>query len=67
MNEMFYYISLDFSFSFTTVNLDDVGALSIGTILNALIILMLSLNCSIMLFDQGRVIYFYLKRFYFHR
>ena len=67
MNEMFYYISLDFSFSFTTVNLDDVAALSIGTILNALIILMLSLNCSIMLFDQGRVIYFYLKRFYFHR
>ena len=67
MNEMFYYISLDVSFSFTNFNSDDVAALSIGTILNALIIFMLTLNCSIMLFDQGRVIYFYLKRFYFHR
>ena len=41
MNEMFYYICLDVSFSFTTVNSDKVSALTIGSVLNVLIISML--------------------------
>jgi hypothetical protein len=45
MNEMFYYISLDVSFSFTTINSDEVSAITIGSVLNVIIISMLSLNC----------------------
>ena len=45
MNEMFYYISLDVSFSFTTINSDEVSAIIIGSVLNVIIISMLSLNC----------------------
>ena len=51
MNEMFYYISLDVSFSFTTINSDEVSAITIGSVLNVIIISMLSLNCSILIFD----------------
>ncbi len=51
MNEMFYYILLDISFSFTNFNPDDNSSLTIGSVFVALVILMLTLNCSIMLFD----------------
>jgi hypothetical protein len=51
MNEMLYYICLDVSFSLTTVNSDEVSALQIGSVFKVLIISMLTLNCSIMLFD----------------
>lgn len=64
MNEMFYSILLGVSFSFTELNTNDAAAYMIGSVFNSLIILMLSLNFSTMLFDQGRTIYFNFKRFY---
>ena len=51
INEIFNFISLNVSFSFTTVNSNDGAALKIGSVFNALIIFMLTSNCSIMLFD----------------
>jgi hypothetical protein len=48
MNEVFYYISLDFSFSFTFINSDE-EAKNIGYFLNVVVITMLALNCIIML------------------
>ncbi len=67
LNEMLYYILLDASFSFTELNSDEAAAYTIGSVFNALIIIMLTLNCSIMLFDQGKIIYLYIKRFYMAR
>jgi hypothetical protein len=53
MNEVFYYVSLDFSFSFTFINSDEEANKTIGYFLNAVVITMLALNCSIMLLGQG--------------
>jgi hypothetical protein len=53
MNEVFYYVSLDLCFSFTFINSDEETSKVIGYFLNALVITMLALNCSIMLFGLG--------------
>jgi hypothetical protein len=62
LNEVFYYITLDFSFSFTVINSDEEASKGIGFFLNSLVITMLALNCLIMLYGQGQLLYKHLKR-----
>jgi hypothetical protein len=50
LNEVFYYIILDFSFCFTFINSNEEASSSIGYFLNALVIMMIALNCLIMLY-----------------
>jgi hypothetical protein len=64
MNEIFYYFTLDFSFSLTFINSDDEASKSIGYLINAIVITMLTLNCSVMLYGQGQLIYKHIKRFF---
>jgi hypothetical protein len=62
MNELFYYITLDFSFSFTFINSNEEASKDIGYFLNALVIMMLALNCSIMLYGEGQLLYKHFKQ-----
>jgi hypothetical protein len=62
MNELFYYISLDFSFSFTFINSNEEASKDIGYFLNALVIMMLALNCSIMLYGEGQLLFKHFKQ-----
>ncbi len=66
INEIFYYITLDFSFSFTVINSDEEANRNIGYFLNALVITMLALNCSVMLIGQSQLLYKHIKRSVLH-
>ena len=67
MNEIFYYFTLDFSFSLTFINSDDEASKIIGYLMNAIVITMLTLNCSVMLYGQGQLLYKHIKRFFGRR
>jgi hypothetical protein len=50
INDIFYYILLGLSFSFTMKNIDKDGSFKMGIVFMALLILLLVINCSNMLF-----------------
>jgi hypothetical protein len=50
INDIFYYVLLDLSFSFTLINIVKEDSLKIGIVFMALLILLLVINCSNMLF-----------------
>jgi hypothetical protein len=64
MNEIFYYVALDLSLSFTVINTDSEASIKIGKFVVILVIIMLTLNISGILFEQAILAHKYLKRFF---
>ena len=66
-NEVMYYILLAFSFAFTNNNSDEDSKITIGTVWNTVLIVMMSVNVLLLLIKTVRTLYKHFVRCVRHR